>query len=179
MKTKKQPIISNLKKNKNTLQQRSIIFGMLQGQKWVSTKNQTLLKIEKSRSQTTPDNHSWIFLQNLQKILFRYHQWKKNLIHPKRGWCESLDSANHFPGNKKKTDFPQTFLFCKNLLGFLVFQSNTLNNKFQFFSVWKKGKCYDLNLTGRFAGNVCQNLNLEVWANVGNVQAHWERLERW
>ena len=45
------------KKTKNILQQWSIIFGMLQGRKWVSTKNQTLLKIEKSRSQTVPDNH--------------------------------------------------------------------------------------------------------------------------
>ena len=30
--------------------------------------------------------------------------------------------------------------------------------------------CYDLGLTGRFAGNVCQNLGLAVWANVGNVR---------
>ena len=44
-------------KRKYTMQQRSIIFGMLQGQKWVSTKNQTFPKIEKSRSQTAPDNH--------------------------------------------------------------------------------------------------------------------------
>ena len=40
------------------------------------------------------------------------------------------------------------------------------------------GKCYDLSLTGRFAGNVCQNLGLAVWANVRNVQAHWERSRR-
>ena len=45
------------KTTKNTLQQRSIIFKMLQGRKWVSTKNQFFLKIEKSRSQTIPDNH--------------------------------------------------------------------------------------------------------------------------
>ena len=43
----------------------------------------------------------------------------------------------------------------------------------------QKGKCYDLNLTKRFAGNVCQNLNLAIWANVGNVQIHWERWQRW
>ena len=49
--------IEFLKKGKNTLQQRSIILGILQGRKWVSTKNQTLLKIEKNRSQTIPDNH--------------------------------------------------------------------------------------------------------------------------
>ena len=40
--------------------------------------------------------------------------------------------------------------------------------------------CYDLSLRQRrFAGNVCQNLSLAAWANVQNVQAHWERLERW
>ena len=39
--------------------------------------------------------------------------------------------------------------------------------------------CYDLSLRqGRFAGNVCQNLNLAIWANVQNVQTHWERQER-
>ena len=30
----------------------------------------------------------------------------------------------------------------------------------------------DLSLTRKFAGNVCQNLNLAIWANVGNVQTH-------
>ena len=44
-------------KKKDTLQQRSIIFGMLQKQKWVSTKNQTFPKIGKNGSQTIPDNH--------------------------------------------------------------------------------------------------------------------------
>ena len=40
--------------------------------------------------------------------------------------------------------------------------------------------CYDLSFRqGRFAGNVCQNLSLAVWANVQNVQTHWERQERW
>ena len=77
MRIKKQPTILNLKKTKqyynpgeypngnqqnrqhpkNTLQQRSIIFGMLQRRKWVSTKNQTFLKIKKNRSQTVPDNY--------------------------------------------------------------------------------------------------------------------------
>ena len=36
----------------------------------------------------------------------------------------------------------------------------------------EEGKCYDLSLTGRFAGNVCQNLSLAVYVNVGNVQTH-------
>ena len=45
------------KKSKYTLQQWSIIFGMLQGRKWVSMKNQTLPKIGKDRSQAAPDNH--------------------------------------------------------------------------------------------------------------------------
>ena len=40
--------IEFLKKGKKyTLQQWSITFGMLQGQKWVSTRNQTFPKIEK------------------------------------------------------------------------------------------------------------------------------------
>ena len=39
--------------------------------------------------------------------------------------------------------------------------------------------CYDLGLTRRFAGNVCQNLSLAVWGNVKNVQTYWERWERW
>ena len=48
-----------------------------------------------------------------------------------------------------------------------------------FGVIFWHGWCYDLGLTGRFAGNVCQNLSLAVWANVGNVQTHWERQERW
>ena len=46
------------------------------------------------------------------------------------------------------------------------------------FEFWQT--CYDLSpKQGRFAGNVCQNLSLAVWANVQNVQTHWERQERW
>ena len=37
------------------------------------------------------------------------------------------------------------------------------------FEEYEKSFCYDLGLTGRFAGNFCQNLNLAIWANVGNV----------
>ena len=54
--------------------------------------------------------------------------------------------------------------------------------KFKFSNLgkrWERSNCYDLSLTGRFAGYVCQNLGLAVWANVGNVQIHWERQERW
>ena len=43
----------------------------------------------------------------------------------------------------------------------------------------KSQNCYDPGLTGRFTGNVCQNLSLAIWENVGNVQTYWERLERW
>ena len=32
----------------------------------------------------------------------------------------------------------------------------------QFQKTIKRGKCYDLNSTGKFAGNVCQNLSLAV-----------------
>ena len=37
------------------------------------------------------------------------------------------------------------------------------------FRKYAQTVCYDLSLTGRFAGNVCQGLSLAGWANVGNV----------
>ena len=36
-----------------------------------------------------------------------------------------------------------------------------------------QASCYDLSpKQGRFAGNVCQNSSLAIWATVGNVHAH-------
>ena len=65
------------------------------------------------------------------------------------------------------------------LLNFIIFdRGRPFVN--QFWVILLILSCYDLIFRqGRFAGNVCQNLNLAVWANLGNVHAHWERLERW
>ena len=42
--------------NKHTLQQRSIIFGMLQKEKWVSIKNQIHPGFEKNRRYSIPES---------------------------------------------------------------------------------------------------------------------------
>ena len=75
------------------------------------------------------------------------------------------------------------FLSNNSMLWLMVYQMGfSLSMMYRILgksSCLAKTICYDLGLTGRFAGNVCQNLSLAIWANVGNVQAHWERKERW
>ena len=83
---------------------------------------------------------------------------EKNPIYPKHGWCEFPDSANHFPDNKKKLNFPQTLLLRNGLLEFPVFQPNMLSSKLHLFSFrirgFDCGKNFHVSGINGFDGNL-------------------------
>ena len=93
------------------MQQRFIILGMLKGQKWVSMRNQTRPKFEKIRRYLISEFDQKTFLQNFQRVLFRHHQWKKNLIHPRHGQCGFFDLSDCFPDGQKKNQISNNH-FC-------------------------------------------------------------------
>ena len=61
---------------------------------------------------------------------------KKNPIHPKHGWCEFCDSANHFPGDQKKIKFPTTVFVSQRLVEIPGFLPQYAEQQVPFFSVW-------------------------------------------
>ena len=58
---------------------------------------------------------------------------EKKLIHPKRGWCESFDSANHFPDDKKNHISRKRFCFARACWNFRFFNPIWLTTSSIFF----------------------------------------------